>query len=53
MKSIIELAISIGLLFGGGKLALVKAHDTLRDLAASKIQKGLAPTKKLNDMLWR
>jgi len=53
MKSIFELALSLGILFGGGRLAFIKAHDTIRDMAMSKIQKGLTPTKKLNDMLWK
>ncbi|MBT7610749.1 MAG: hypothetical protein HN576_13395 [Bacteriovoracaceae bacterium] len=52
MQSIFQLALSLGLLFGGGRLAFIKAHDTIRDLAISKIQKGLTPTKKLNDKLW-
>ena len=52
MKGIVEIAISIGLLFGGGKCALVKAHDTIRDMAMEKISKGLTPAKILNDKLW-
>lgn len=52
MKSIVELALSIGLIFGGSTYAIKKAHDTIRDMALSKVSKGLTPTKKLNDMLW-
>jgi len=53
MTSIFQLALSLGLLFGGGRLAFIKAHDTIRDMAMSKIQKGLTPTKVLNDKLWK
>lgn len=52
MKSIIQLIMSLTILIGGGKIAIVKAHDTFRELAFSKIYKGLSSTTKLNDQLW-
>jgi len=52
MKSIIQLIISLTILIGGSKIAIVKAHDTFRELAFSKIHKGLSPTSKLNNLLW-
>jgi len=53
MKSTIELAISLTLIFGGSRLALIKAHDYFRNLASQKVIKGLSSTEEFNDALWR
>ncbi|MCT4642192.1 MAG: hypothetical protein N4A33_07815 [Bacteriovoracaceae bacterium] len=52
MKSIFQLALSVGLLVGGGTYGLIKAKNAMREMAFNKIHKGLSPTKKLNDKLW-
>lgn len=52
MKSIFQLALSVGLIAGGGTYGLIKAKDMMREMAFSKIHKGLTPTKRLNDKLW-
>lgn len=53
MKSIFQLALSLGILLGGGTYAVKTAAEAIRDLAFTRISKGLSSTKKLNDALWK
>ena len=51
MKFMIQLMISLAIIFGGSRFALIKAHDLMRELAFKKISKGLSKTSDLNKML--
>lgn len=53
MRSVIELFVSLTLIFGGSRYALIKAHDYFQEKAAQKIIKGLSSTQELNRMLWK
>lgn len=51
-RSIFEVVLSLGFILGSGHFAITQIHDTVRDMALSKVQKGLSSTKSFNDALW-
>lgn len=51
MRIVIELIIAISIIFGSSRLALIKTHDFIKEMAFNKIQNGLSSTQKFNRLL--
>lgn len=52
MKDVFIILVYLGIIFSGSRLALIKAHDTMKYLAEKKIKQGLSSTEAFNRHLW-